>query len=146
MMKDQKMNTTLLRGAIQGAETLKPFLSRSQYATLVTLTKGEEGGYFLEKFVNLAALIEAMPVTHQARDDEAMAQLHYFYAGSDWYITEKDIEGGVLQAYGYAILNGDAEMAECGYISIQELTSFGAELDLYFTPRPLAQIIAGHNA
>lgn len=31
-------------------------------------------------------------------------------------------------------------MAECGYISIQELTSMGAELDLYWQPRSLREI------
>lgn len=60
--------------------------------------------------------------------------------GSDWYITEKDMAGGVAQAYGLAILNGDLEMAEMGYISIAELTRCGVEIDLYFKPCTLGQI------
>ena len=47
--------------------------------------------------------------------------LHYFRAGSDWYITEKDMEGaGTRQAFGYAVLNGDTQNAELGYIDIGE--------------------------
>jgi hypothetical protein len=42
----------------------------------------------------------------------------------------------VLQAFGYAVLFGDKENAELGYICITEIT----QLDLYFTPCPLAEI------
>ena len=96
----------------------------------------------MHRNLDLANQIEAMPKTYEqdGRGDEAIAHLHYFNGGSDWYITEKDINGGVLQAYGYAILNGDDEMAESGYISIEELTRNGVELDLHFTPCRLAEI------
>ena len=60
-------------------------------------------------------------------------------AGAKRYITEKDVDGGVQQAFGYAVLFGDKENAELGYICITEITQFGAELDLYFTPCPLAE-------
>lgn len=65
-----------------------------------------------------------MPKTYEqdGKGDQATAHLHYFLNGSDWYITEKDMDGGIQQAYGYAILNGDDECAEVGYISIEELT------------------------
>jgi hypothetical protein len=45
-----------------------------------------------------------------------------------------------LQAFGYACLNGDTENAELGYISIEELTENGVELDLYYKPEKLGDI------
>jgi hypothetical protein len=44
--------------------------------------------------------------------------LHFFIGGCDWYIAEYD---GEDLFWGYAILNGDLEMAEWGYISFVEL-------------------------
>lgn len=75
----------------------------------------------------------------------AVAYFHYFYGGSDWYITELDKKTN--EAFGYAILNGDTQMSELGYISIAELTdkSFGnflinMNIDQYFSPKTLNQI------
>lgn len=61
--------------------------------------------------------------------------LHYFNAGSDFYISELDY-GHNRQDFGFAILNGDLQMAERGYISIDEMISSSnpVELDLYFDP------------
>jgi hypothetical protein len=50
---------------------------------------------------------------------EKMLVMHYFVGGSDWWIAEADEDTG--EAFGYACLNGDAEMAEWGYISLVEL-------------------------
>ena len=51
--------------------------------------------------------------------NEKPIYLHFFIGNCDWYIVEYD-EGEDL-FWGYAILNGDFEMAEWGYISFQEL-------------------------
>lgn len=93
----------------------------------------------------LKKIIDEMPVTYQTEDttlDEKMVWLHYFYGGSDWYIVEKDMgdfrgqkDPVQHQAFGYSILNGDHQMAEWGYISIEELKSTNKiELDFYFQP------------
>lgn len=130
--------------AVIAAKSVAPFLSKMQLSAMVDACWGEEGKYFMQKFIDLAQLIDAMPKTYEqdGMGDQATAYLHYFTSGSDWYITEKDMNGGILQAYGYAILNGDDECAEVGYISIEELTRHGAELDLHFTPCRLAEIKA----
>ncbi len=124
--------------------TISPFLSKAQCTALVEGCRGEEGAFFSETIVALALLVTAMPVTYdqEGAGDEAIASLHYFNAGSDWYINEKDIDGGVTQAFGYAVLNGDTENAELGYISISELVANGAELDLYWMPKSLREIKA----
>lgn len=49
---------------------------------------------------------------------EKLVWLHFFIGGCDWYISEFD---GEDLFWGYAILNGDLEMAEWGYLSLDEL-------------------------
>ena len=123
---------------------VSPFLSRNQLAAMLLGCRGEEQEFFMTMFVSLGERIAGMPKTYE-QDGlglQAIVHLHYFLGGSDWYITEKDIEGGVSQAYGYAVLNGDEECAEVGYISIEEITRHGAELSLHFKPCTLATIKA----
>ena len=125
---------------------LRPFMSAPQLAVMLRNARGEEGDWFVARMVELAALILAMPKTYEqdGKGDEATAHLHYFTAGADWYITEKDAETpeepGQHQAFGLADLYGDG--GELGYISISEIIRCGAELDLHWTPRTLASIRA----
>lgn len=137
------MNKSLAMLAADAAQTILQYFSMQQFNCMVELSRGEEGAFFLQKFIDLAEQIKNMPVTYdqEGLGDEATVHLHYFLGGdSHWYITEKDVEGGAYQAYGYAILNGDDEMAESGYISIEEITRLGAELDLHFTPCRLVEV------
>lgn len=120
---------------------LRPFMPVRQGKAVAELMRGEEGQFFIDKMVELARLVDSMPVTYQQQDEEdPMAYLHYFYGGSDWYITEKDVDGEVDQAFGFACLNGDMLNAEYGYISITELafvvTPFGQGVDLDFHFKP----------
>ncbi len=130
--------------ASQAAKAVAPFVSVAQLRAMADGCRGEEKAFFMGKLIELAALIDGMPKTYEqdGKGDSAIVTLHYFLGGSDWYITEKDIEGGIDQAFGYAVLNGDEQCAELGYISIRELTRCGVELDLHFTPRPLATVKA----
>ena len=69
--------------------------------------------------------------------------LHFFLAGCDWWICEFD---GEDLFFGYAILNGDNEMGEWGYISFRELKELrippGIEVDrdLHWRPKPAGEI------
>jgi len=66
-----------------------------------------------------------------------IAHLHYFTGSGDWYITERDTSTEQHQAFGLADLGYGGEL---GYISIAELIANNVELDLHFTPQPLAQL------
>ncbi len=61
---------------------------------------------------------------------EKKIHLHFFLGGCDWYIAEYD---GDDLFWGYAILNGDYQNAEWGYVSFQELkdikVAMGIEVD-----------------
>ena len=136
------MKNLLKTQPAQAIQTIRPFLSHSQFSVMVSACSGEEGDFFRQKFIDLEKLIASTPVTYEqdGKGDDAIVYLHYFFGGCDWYITEKDVDGGVQQAFGSAVLFGDKQNAELGYICITEITQFGAELDLYFTPCPLAEI------
>lgn len=73
---------------------------------------------------------------------EKMIHLHFFLGGCDWYIAEYD---GEDTFFGYAILNGDTQNAEWGYISFTELKEIkiGAteiDADLYWKPRKASEV------
>ena len=82
--------------------------------------------------------------------EEKQIYLHFFIGGCDWYIAEHD--GGDL-FWGFAILNGDYQNAEWGYISFKELKEIsihGVEIDcdLYWKIRPAGhvdKIIKAHS-
>lgn len=120
------------------------FVSPNQLTALIRNCQGEEGAFFVSKLSEMAALVTTMPKTYEQEDkgDEAIAYLHYFVGGCDWYITEKDKGDGSLdtrqhQAFGLADLGYGAEL---GYISIPKIMQSDAEIDLYFKPDTLANI------
>jgi len=119
---------------------LQGFMPQAQLAAIAAGMLGEERQHFFNKVVEMERLIRTMPKTYEqdGAGDEAIAHLHYFLNGFDWYITERDMEREQLQAFGLACM-GEEEM---GYINIVELIRNGAELDLYFEPRSLRKIFA----
>lgn len=120
---------------------LKPFLPAAQVAVVRQGLRGEEKDFFASKMIELAGTVQATPQTYgQQGATDPIAHLHYFTAGSDFWITEKDMEAEQVQAFGFACLGGDAQNAELGYISIEELLRNGAELDFHFPPTPLSSI------
>jgi len=109
--------------------TLRPFLSESQLGAILEGLAGEESAYFEGKIAEIASRIADMPATYQqdGKGDDAVAYLHYFIGGQDYWITEKDMDGdGTLQAYGLASHGYGAEM---GYISIAYLAGHHDEFD-----------------
>lgn len=137
-------NPDSLKARAAGAvRTLQPFLNKAQLATMIELaTTSEEREYFLQTLVDLNALIQRMPVTYQQANSgsDAIVFLHYFLGPFDWYILEKDVDGGVLQAFGYTLTHGDTSQGEVGYICIEEITRQGAEIDLHWTPKRLGDV------
>ena len=138
------MTATAEKPAFHTLNKLRKFFSRPQYLSLHELCRSSEAEFFGEKLAEIEATIEAMPVTYgqDGKGDDAIAYLHYFIGGSDFYITEKDVEGDVEQATAYASINGAG--LELGYVSIREIVETGAELDLHWTPAPISQVANGN--
>jgi len=75
---------------------------------------------------------------------DKIIHLHFFIGNCDWYVAECD---GDDIFYGYAILNGDTENSEWGYISFGELKAINiggfevdCELQEHWQLRPVSQI------
>ena len=82
--------------------------------------------------------------TENTAIEDKRIYLHFFIFGCDWYIAEYD---GKDLFFGYAILNGDMQCAEWGYISFNELKSINinsvevdCELEEYWRIRPASEI------
>ena len=127
---------------------LANFMPASQRFFILEAIEGEEGGFFVEKVLEIVKIIRQSPVTYNTEDvetDEKVFHLHYFKGSIDAWIVERDVgdttdqngEGQQLQAFGKINLCGTGfEDAEWGYISIQDLIDNGVELDLHWTPKP----------
>ncbi len=130
----------LLMKETDALKALREFIGHDQMRVLAMNCRSEEGEWFKDRLAELASLVETMPKTYETdgQGDKAVAQLHYFTSGWDFYITEKDVNPGQHQAFG---LVAGCEV-ELGSISIAELLSCGAELDLYWEPKPIGAIRA----
>jgi hypothetical protein len=65
--------------------------------------------------------LDRIPRLYQTEDvplKDKLIYLHFFIGSCDWFIAEYD---GEDLFWGYAILNGDHDMAEWGYISFTEM-------------------------
>lgn len=124
--------------SIQAMKFLQGFVSPAQLLELTDAIQGEEGAFFSQLVIDLAERIQIMPKTYETdgQGDEAVAYLHYYLGGADWYITERDSEPENLQAFGLV----NMMEIELGYINIEELIANGVEMDLYWTPKTLKAI------
>ena len=134
-MHDQLMKATI--------PILTEFMPTAELKVMTQGLFGEEADYFLKKLVETAEVINTMPKTYETdgQGNAAIAWLHYFKNGFDWYITEKDVDSdneGQIQAFGLVKMYE----TEVGYINIRELIANGVELDLHWTPKSLAEIKA----
>jgi len=150
-MNTQTLSTDAIRHAREILRSLHNFIGKNQRAAMADGLSGEEGEYFADKIMEIAARVANMPTTGQTdgQGQNAIAVLRYFAGGSaTWHITEKDMgcaddaaadAGGQHQAFGIADLGYGPEL---GYISIAEIIANNGELDLHFTPKTLAEIDA----
>ena len=89
------------------------------------------------------ATIPGLYETEHISIQDKIIHAHFFIGESHWFITEFD---QVDLAFGFAILNGDLEMSEWGYISLAELTAinilgvFQVEYDILWEPKPAKEV------
>ena len=120
---------------------LKTLIGPAQRAALWAALEGEERGHFADIVARLVATWQAMPATYATESQcrAAIAHLHYFLGGADWWIIEKDSapdSDGQIQAFGIADLGMGPEL---GYISIPELLEVGTEqANIFRIPSPSA--------
>ena len=137
------METTLSSGAA-AVRVLAPFIGKSQMRVMGDACRGEEGEWFREKLCELAGIIERMPSSYETdgQGDRAIVHLHYFTGGWDFYLIEKDANPEQHQAFGLVV----GFEPELGYICLPEILQAGAELDLHWEPKTLAEVRNGMGA
>lgn len=102
--------------------------SSTSNETLVELSHDEnrEVRYIASK--NLAGRMNTQPLnmdkvpplySQDGKGESAIVYAHLLNASSNWWITEYDPDERV--AFGFACLNNDWEMAEFGYVSLDEI-------------------------
>ena len=131
---------------IENVKTLKDFIGNRQLNVMTSLLRGEEGEHFENKLEEYATRVTEMPATYGTEGTETpekIVHLHYFYNNMDWYIVEKDMgdesaDTTQYQAFGLADIGFG--LSGLGYISIDEITGLGAELDLYWTPKTVKEV------
>lgn len=127
--------------SIDDLETAKKFIPEMEYSTLLNnATQGEETEFFKKKIKHVADMGHILYENRDGKSYNSETKLHdkgfihYFIGSSDWYVCEVN-EDNV--GFGYAILNGDIQNAEYGYIDLNEVTTLTlngfiqTELDIY---------------
>jgi len=143
--KLKSKNTFAKGGIITDAEykSLEKIVPKNMLLSIKETKESWERGDSDDVFEHYENLIEGYrEIPNLYFQDEkgknAVVYLHYFYGGSDWYITELDKETN--EAYGYAILNGDTQNSAFGYMSLSEFTDSIVDLDLYWSFQTLNEI------
>lgn len=115
---------------------LENFICIEQRFVMQEVLQGEEAEWMADTILSIVETVSNMPLPYKTdgQGGKAIAHLHYFKGGCDWWITERDSGKEQIQSFGRADLGYGPEL---GYISIQELIENEVELDLYWTPKPL---------
>lgn len=96
------------------SDDLIRLLPKMQYRTM-----RESPKVYADEINRMNEIIVKMPKLYETDGKKVHPlSLHYFVGGCDWYIAEWDRQD---QFFGYAILNGDYDNSEWGYISVSEI-------------------------
>ena len=113
---------------------LKKYVPAEELAEITGHRTSEDKEFFEDKLQEIEQRIKAIPPLYGNEDKGlkgSQVHLHYFFGGTDIYISELDPESGT--AFGFTCLNGDKYNAELGYQYIPEIIAIkGMNLDLYW--------------
>ena len=92
------------------------------------------------------AKLPKLYATEKVKLENKMIRMHFFIGSSDWYIAEFD---GVDTFFGYAILNGDLQMAEWGYVSLRELKEIKVgyvevDREIHWKPKKFSKVMVDY--
>jgi hypothetical protein len=99
------------------SDDLVRLLPKSQYRVMREYPR--EHAEYIKR---MNEIVTTIPRPYETDNSEALhpLSLHYFAGDCDWYIAEWDRKD---RFFGYAILNGDYENSEWGFISVPEILS-----------------------
>ena len=117
IIKDGKSSSELTANELKNVKTLLP---KSQYQVVLEYTQGDEGEHFKDIIKEISSKAEAIKGKREILTDDKKHPLAFKYTlgTSSFYFSEWD---GEDELFGYTILNGDTQMSEWGYTSLEEL-------------------------
>nr|WP_321402044.1 DUF2958 domain-containing protein [uncultured Desulfobacter sp.] len=89
------------------------------------------------------AIIPGLYQTEHIPTQDKIIHAHFYLGESHWFIAEYD---HVDTMFGFCILNGDLEMAEWGFVSLEELKDinvlgrYQVQFDVHWPPKPAGQV------
>lgn len=112
-------------------DIIKSILPKAQYVTTLQLTRGEEGDFYKQKIKDLAAAVKNAPKMYstEGKEQHPIVMKYFHPTGTVNLVSEIGEDG---EAFGYQCINGDWELAEWGYIDLNEVKNIpGMEVDYY---------------
>lgn len=106
----------------------------NQFQFTLKLLKDEEGSYYLNKLFEIAKTTKSITTNEELvnKDGTHNLGLHYFLGNTDIYISQIYEDG---TTFGYTILNGDIQMSEWGYSSLEEITKASRFIELDYNTK-----------
>lgn len=131
------------------------FMPTPQYQAVLDGLRSEESSFFVDKVRELGDIVlSKMPCpygTEKVDESEKVAYLRYFIGSASFYIIERDalycedtqdyIRNNIQQEQAYSYGSTDGAYFEYGYAPICEMIKLGFELDLYFNPKTMSEIL-----
>jgi hypothetical protein len=130
-----------LQDAFLDAPLVRSLMPKLQQMAVLENDESEEVQFFIDKVKALEAIfVDAKKIDQNTPIMDKIVKAHYFYGSTDWYIFDYDPKDNVF--FGYVVLNGDTQMSEAGYISVEELMSVKrVELDFFWDQVPLGKAL-----
>lgn len=118
-----KSSSELTADDLKNAKALLP---KAQYQVVLEYTQGEEGEHFKGIIKEISSKAEAIKGKKEifTKDEKHPLAFKYMLGTSSFYFSEWD---GADELFGYTILNGDTQMSEWGYTSLEELKNAGGK-------------------
>ncbi len=107
-------------------ENARVLLTKEQYQVVLKYTQGEEAEHFKGIIKNISAKAEEIKGKYELLGENEKHPLAFKYTlgSSSFYVSEWD---GKDELFGYTVLNGDTQMSEWGYTSLEELKNAGGK-------------------
>lgn len=136
-----KKTKETLQDAFLDAPLVRSLMPKLQQMAVLENDESEEVQFFIDKVKELEAVfVDAKKIDMETPIMDKIVKAHYFYGSTDWFIFDYDPKDNVF--FGYVVLNGDTQMSEAGYISVEELmTVKRVELDFFWDQVPLGKAL-----
>ena len=124
-------------------ELLNAVTAGYQRAELLANLRQGPDNLYLHVLARLTDRWDQTPTTAQMHGAtrSAIVRWHFTHGAADYWIIAKDPDSSQSHAYGLASISYVHAVPEPGYISLPDILTNGAQLDIYWTPVTVAEIL-----